>query len=447
MAEALDTIVNVTITRETRTPSQRGFGIPLIAGYHDAWSDRVRSYADASEMLDDGFTLSDPSHEFLYNMVSAMKAQDPSPDEIRIGRCATAFTQVVHLIPRITTAGYEYSIAVDGATYTYTATGTEGLTGVVDALVLGMSGADDITVTDGVTWAIVTGDTPGVVHSFVAKRGLDLYDATGASGLTADLQAIADEDDLNPAGPAYGWLLDCNSEARIDIFDAFLESRVALGVVQSADWDVKDAGQTGDIATDQMNEGLKRTGGIYHSQIGTPTAAAWMGEELPKNPGQSTWAHKTLATIEADSLTSGERSAIEAKRWSWYGRVGGVNITFEGKTPAGEYFDLVHQTDFVTARVKEAVFGVFVNNQKVPQTNAGIEMVLSAVRGVLKQCEDTGPGASFPIFAPGTIVVDPLTMDDIVTADRANRIMRGVKFQARFSGAFHKVVIKGRVYV
>lgn len=444
MTDALDTIISVTITRETRTPSQRGFGIPLIAGYHTAWvSDRVRGYGDEQEMLDDGFTATD----YLYAMFKAMKAQTPSPKEIRIGRLATPFTQVVHLIPTIATAGYEYEVIVDGVTYTYTATGSEGLTGVVDALVTGLSAADDITVTDGTTWAVVTADTPGIIHSFVAKRGLDLYDATGASGLTADLAAIAAEDELNAAGPAYGWLLDCNSAARIDIFDAHLESRIALGVVQSADWDVRDGGETGDIATDMVNEAITRTGGIYHSQIGVPAAAAWMGKELPKNPGKSTWAHKTLATVSADSLTSSERSAIEGKKWSWYGRAGGVNITFEGATPAGEFLDLIHQSDFVTARVKEAVFSPFINNDKVAQTDAGIELVLSAVRSVLKQCEDSGPGADYPIFAPGTIVVDPLTMDDIVTADRAARIMRGVKFQARFSGAFHRAVINGRVYV
>ncbi len=452
MTDPLDTIVSVTITRETRAPSQRGFGIPLIVGFHTAWADRVRSYADSGEMRDDGFTSGCTGATALLAMVDAMTAQTPSPDEIRIGRCATGFQQTVHVIPRISTAGHEYSLAIDGATFTYDVGGTEGLTGIVDAIVAGISGAtgfEDLTVTDGTTWAVIQGAT-GDLHSFVTSRGLDLYDATGASGLTGasgDLQAIADEDELNQAGQAYGWLLDCNSEARIDALDTFLESRIALGAVQSADWDVKDSGETGDIATDMVTEAVERTVGIYHSQIGTPIAAAWMAKELPKNPGKSTWAHKTLATIPADSLSSGERSAINGKKWSWYSRVGGVNVTFEGATPAGEFIDLIHQTDFVTARVKEAVFGVFVNNDKVPQTDAGIESVLSAVRGVLRQCEDTGPGADYPIFAPGTIVVDPLTMDDIVDADRVLRILRGIKFQARFTGAFHRAVINGRVYV
>jgi hypothetical protein len=438
MADALDTIVSVEITRETRTPSQRGFGVPIIVAYHDAWSDRVKSYSDAEELLDDGFDEDD----YVYTMFSAMKAQSPSPSEIRIGRCATGFRQTVHLIPTILDAGYEYEVVIDGVTFTYEVTGSEGATGIVDELVAGISGTTGLTVTDGTTWAIVTGAT-GAMHSFVAKRGLDLYDATGTSGLTADLTAIAAEDELNPNGPAYGWLLDCNSEARIDTFSAFLESRVALGVVQSADWDVRDAGETGDVATALKTDALTRTGGIYHSQIGEPAAAAWMAKELPKNPGQSTWAHKTLATISADSLTSGERSAIEGKRWSWYTGVGGVNITFEGKTPAGEYLDIIHQVDFVTARAKEAVFGTLVNNDKVPQTDAGIDLFRAALYGVLKLCS----GPEYPIFDSNTIVVDELTIADTETADRVNRVLRGLKFEGRLQGAFHKVVVKGRVYV
>jgi hypothetical protein len=438
MADALDTIISVEITRETRTPSQRGFGVPMIVAYHDAWADRVRSYSDAEELVDDGF---DTDHH-VYSMFSAMKSQNPSPSEIRVGRCANGFRQTIHLIPTIADADYEYSVAIDGATFTYTVLGSEGLTGIVDALVTGISGTTGLTVTDGTTWAVVTGAT-GAIHTYVAKRGLDLYDATGTSGLTADLTDIAAEDDLNPAGPAYGWLLDCNSEARIDTLSAFVEGRVACSAVQSADWDVRDAGETGDVATALKTDAITRTWGIYHSEIGEPIAAAWMAKELPKNPGQSTWAHKTLATISADSLTSGERSAIEAKRWSWYSTVGGVNITFEGKTPAGEYADIIHQVDFVTARVKEACFGVLVNNDKVPQTDSGIETFRAAIFGVLKLCS----GSEYPIFDPTTIVVDELKISDTTSADRANRILRGLKFEGRLQGAFHKVVVKGRVYV
>lgn len=443
MADPIDTIVQVTVTRETRTPSQRGFGTPLIVAYHTAWtSDRVREYADSSEMRDDGFTAGATGSTFLIAMVDAMKAQEPSPAKVKIGRCANGYQQTVHLIPRIDTEGYEYSVAIDGATFTYTVSGSEGLTGIVDALVTGISGTPGLSVTDGTTWAIVTGET-GVLHTFVAKRGLDLYDATGASGLSADLAAIAEEDELSTTGAAYGWLLDCNSQARIDVLDTFLESRIAQGTVQSADWNVKDAGETGDIASDMKSESIKRTHGIYHSQIGVPIAAAWQGRQLAINPGQSTWAHKTLATIPADTLTTGQRSAIESKNWSWYCVAAGTARTFEGKTPAGEYADIVRDIDFSIAEIRSAIDTCFINNEKVPQTDAGIEVFRSAVFGALLKCSS----ASYPIFDASTVVVEELTVDDIPVADRANRVLRGLRYQARLQGAFHRVVVQGRVYV
>jgi hypothetical protein len=434
MADALDLIVNVEVTRDTRTPSQRGFGTPLLVGYHTAWLDRVREYADEGEMLDDGFTTDD----YLYQVVKAMKAQTPSPTTIKVGRRATAPTQVVHLIPRVTTAGFVHEITVDGVKYSVTVQSADAVADICDDFVTAMAEAEGVTVTDGTTHVVVTSDDAGVIHSFVAKIGMDLLDATTESGLENDLNAIEEED-----GDWYGVLLDCNSAAHIDELAEWIESRVAISVVQSADWNVKDAGEDDDIASVMKTDAITRTGGIFHREIGTPAAAAWMAKELPKNPGQSTWAHKTLATIGANKLTTGEKNAINGKNWSWYATVGGQNITFEGKTPAGEFLDIMHQVDFSTTRVKEALFGMFTANDKIPQTDRGIEMARSTVFGVLKQCAST----DFPIFDESTIVVDPLTMNDIAQADRANRVLRGIKYQARLQGAFHRVIVKGRVYV
>lgn len=442
MADALDTIVNVTVTRETRTPSQRGFGIPMIVAYHEAWtSDRVRSYSSTPEMLDDGFT----STEWVYNMALAIESQEPSPSEWRVGRRATAPTQTIHLLPTITEVGYEHVITIDGATFGYTVQSGDGITDVVDGLVAGLSGATALGITwsDSSTFVTVSGATAGTYHTFEAKRGVDMLDATGASGLTADLNAIFEEDELNPAGLAYGYLIDTPSKAAVTILSNALEGRVALGCVQSADWDIKDAGQTGDMATALVNAAITRTAGIYHGKIGSHIAPAWMGKELPKNPGQSNWAHKTLATIPVDSLKSGERTAINAKKFSWYSRVGGTNITFEGATPAGEFLDIIHGIDFSTARIKEACFGALTANDKVPQTNAGIEVFRAAVYNVLSLCSS----ADFPIFDPATIVVGELTMDDVPTPDRANRILRGLTYQARLQGAFNRIVVRGRVYL
>lgn len=437
---SIDQIVNVTVTRETRAPSQRGFGTPLIVAYHTAWTDRVREYADEDELLDDGFTTS----SYVYKMAQAIKAQDPSPTTFKVGRRSAVFTQIVHLLPRVLTVGFVYSIAVNGIAYTYTVEADDETDDVVDGLVAAMTAVPGVTVTDGTTHAICT-SVAGAINTYEAGPGLDMLDATASpAGLADDLAAVEDED-----ADWYGALLDSNSAAQIAVFRSYIETRIALSVVQSADWNVKDAGETGDVATAMVNASIVRTGGIYHRVIGSPIAAAWMAKELPKNPGQSTWAFKPLALIQTDKLSTSEKSAIEGKRWSHYTRTGGQNITFEGKTPAGEYLDLIHQIDFSTARVKEAVFGSLTGNDKIPQTDRGIEMVKASVRAALLQCS-TDPiegGGDFPIFDRSTIVVTAPALAETTQQDRGNRILRGVEYRARLTGAFHRVVVRGTVYV
>lgn len=430
----MDDIVKVTVTRETRAPSQRGFGVPLIVAYTDKFSARVLEVSDHTELLDAGFS----ADSFLYRAVATMKAQTPSPDRIKIGRRSSAFTQVVHLIPTVVDEGHEYVVTVDGASYKYTVASGDTVEDIVDELVAAMAAAPGLTVTDADTHAVVTSDASGIVHSFRAGDGLDLFDATSDPGLASDLAAIRAADD-----DWYGLLIDSNSKAEISALGVFAESEMVLALAQSADWNVKDPNEEDDVASTMQLASLTRTGGLYHGQIGSHAAAAWMAKELPKNPGTSTWAHKTLALVDPDKLTSGERSAIQKKNWSHYTRVGGQNIAFEGKTPAGEFLDIMHQVDFSTARIQEAVFGTLTGNDKIPQTDAGIMMVRGAVLTTLKLCSS----ASYPIFDPESLSVRELTMADVPQPDRANRILRGVRYSARLTGAFHRVVIDGTVYV
>src|SRR5574343_255077 len=86
MAASLDTIIDVSISANTTTPSRPGFGIPLFCGYHTKYADIVRTYNKASELVDDGFATTDP----LYLMAAAAFSQKPRPAEVKIGRLTTA---------------------------------------------------------------------------------------------------------------------------------------------------------------------------------------------------------------------------------------------------------------------------------------------------------------------------------------------------------------------
>ena len=82
MSTQLNDIVNVNITRESARVTQQGFGTPMIFGPHSRFSDRVRTYNDPADMLDDGFLVTD-NH---YLAALALMSQQLSPTQFKIGR-------------------------------------------------------------------------------------------------------------------------------------------------------------------------------------------------------------------------------------------------------------------------------------------------------------------------------------------------------------------------
>ena len=114
----LDDLVSVNISATTRTVSRTGFGTPLFATYHQRFADRVRSYADLEGMRADGFQSDEPA----YLMAAAAWSQSPRPSAIKIGRRASAFSQVLNInVPASPLGGDIFSATVDGIDCTYTA--------------------------------------------------------------------------------------------------------------------------------------------------------------------------------------------------------------------------------------------------------------------------------------------------------------------------------------
>lgn len=88
---ALKQIVNVTITRQTTSVSRAGFGIGLliseflIADTTPAFSERIRFYSEASELIDEGFLSTDPE----YLAAAVYFSQPFKPDRFALGRKLT----------------------------------------------------------------------------------------------------------------------------------------------------------------------------------------------------------------------------------------------------------------------------------------------------------------------------------------------------------------------
>ena len=288
---------------------------------------------------------------------------------------------------------------------------------------------------------VVCTSAAGELHSFESLHtSLTLTTTTTDPGVSAELDACA-----SASSTWYAINLDSQGSAEVLAAAAWAEAQKRLLLVDVSDAGVADGSATSDVAYSLKALAYTRTLSVFSSVIGGPTyrrAAAIGGKELPKAPGSSVVAFKTLAGQAVDDLSSAQREALAVKNVATYITVGGVNIVVDGKTASGEWFDVVRDLDALTAWIKESVFGGFIADDKIPFTDDGISRVVGLIRAPLQRGVGAGILAASPapqVFAPRASAVS--------TADKRARALTGITFTATLAGAVQAVQIKGRVTV
>ena len=180
---------------------------------------------------------------------------------------------------------------------------------------------------------------------------------------------------------------------------------------------------------------------LVHPNPETYPAAGWVGLCSPKTIGSYTWTFKTINGILPADYDETDLTEIE-KGASSYIREGGVNITSKGITTSGEYIDIIQGQYFIEARMTEAVFGMLARLDKVPFTDAGINMTVSEVEGVLKRSSNQGIIANDENGVPMYTITAP-TAEEVSTNDKANRILPDIFWKATIAGAVENVEIGG----
>lgn len=433
---SLDSIVTVTITATTVTPSRAGFGTPLLAAFHTTFAERVRSYGSTAAMIADGFLATDVA----VRGATAMFAQNPRPPTIKIGRRASAPIQSIQFTPSETTEGFVVRVTIvspDGtSTVVSRANGAaETPTTIATALQPLLDAIVDLTATDNTGSVSIDADIAGELFDARVIAGLDVLDETPDPGLAADIAAIVAEDN-----DWYGLALDSNSKAEIAVATASIEALVKIFIATSADEEVLDD-TAGNIAETLETASRARTALIWNRAVLSFAGAAWLGRLLPTDAGSATWAFKTLAGVTVDNLTVTEIAALESNNANHYTPVASTNITRQGTTADGDFVDVQRTIDALTARVQEDFFAVLVNLPKLPYTNDSVTTVKGTIRGSIR------------FFQPGGISteVEPTVtaprVETVAVADRANRLLPDIEFSARLTGAIHKAIINGTLTV
>lgn len=428
MAE-LAQFVSVQITAGTSQPSQRGFGVPLLLGYHTRFAENVRTYTGINGLISDGFTVDDP----VYKMAAAVFSQNPRPEYIKVGRLpAPGSAHTLELdVNGITSGTITLQIldhlgnATDVSEAFDTSSGTTAtnLAATLDAIAnIGASAVGDVVT--------VTADTNGpVVFVRNVSSNLEVRDVTADWAYDTQLALILNED-----SDFYGIAIDVNSPANmLDVAAwALANKRIAVFGPQYPNPADHTAANTWRLGDNDRVASVLRYGGRDEA-----AGAAFLGRWLPYQPGSVTMAFKALAGVVADAWTASQLTTIAADNSMAYTTVAQLPVTLDGKAHGGEFLDVRRGLDWLEARLQERIFALLANTAKVPMTNAGIQMVVNEIEGQLSEAVDVG------LLEEGSTLVTFKDISDIPAADRAARLLSGIEFSGRLAGAVHKITMFG----
>lgn len=451
---SIDNFAVVNIASATATPTKVGFGTPLVLGYFTAWADRVRTYTNLTDMATDGITSTGVGAA-TYWTAAAIFGQSPRVGSIKVGRRTNAFTQKVKLIPTSAVAGvvYRWSIApLGGSAVTFTRT-VPGASSIAAELAA-MKALIDAAAFSGMSTALAdtnttlecTAGTAGTVFVYAGKNvELEILESTTApAAISTDLDAcrVADDD-------WYGVAIDNSSKAENLIVAAWTQSQIKVFGSSTGDTENGKVGVSGTLLKQLKAAGYTRTFTLANYNV-LPSfgGAAWIGESFPYDPGTEagTYCAKTLDGITVDAPSTTAETETVAQNGNVYTVTAGENVTRPGKVASGEFIDVIIGKDWLTARIKEAVFGVQIGVRKVPYTDGGVSMLKAAALGVLVRAQGSlvKPGFLDPevpavVTAPKVADVDP--------AQRAARIFPSLAFSSKIAGAIHQAIFAGTITV
>jgi hypothetical protein len=440
MSDALNSLVQISISVQTAGITRTGFGKPLIAAYHTVYPEVVREYTDAGDMLTDGFLVGDAA----YIIASQIMAQQPAPPSFLVGRLAETPNAMVETLTPTVVVGITYSVELadtDGvaATYEYTAVGGDTATDICDALRTAIGSNHDITAS-GTTTLVLTGDNIGEVFSLHAYTDTDpttflwaRANSTADPGIATDLAAIKVVDDT-----WFGLCIDNPSTAIISSAATWCETNRKLLGFTTGDTDAATGALAGgDILDLRKTANQAFSYGLYSDQPHERGAEALMARIFPLDPGRATWAHKTLRSVSSVPMSATHRGLIESKNGNWYQTTAGKSITFPGKTGL-DFIDVTRTVEWVKARMQEEIFLILTNEDKKPYTDKGIGSIEGAIRSVWD--EGRGNGAlndDLTVTVPAAV--------DVSSADKLARLLSGVKFTGTVTGAIHTVQVQGTI--
>lgn len=439
----INDIVKVTITRQATPIRRASFGIPLLLGANKVFPERAKAYTDLDSMIEDGFLTTDAE----YIAASKIFAQNPRVEELVVGR--RDVDEIVITITNVV-ADIDYKTTINGTDFIF----NSGATPTAESIALGLVdiinlGVEPVTANDNLdgTYDLVA-NTPGVAYTVSVDTDQTITKPyTTSDTITNDIIAIK-------AANNDWYVIEelLKDPAEILELAAWVETEKKMLSITSDDNNIVDQDLVTDITSiaallhsaeydrtyvSYWNADYLKVADIGNNQYFN---SAWDGVQLPKDPGSTNWAHKTVTGIQPLTLNELQLKNGTDKKANLYVIAGADGRTRFGTVASGEFIDIMRGIDWLQSRLEEEVFTLLATHEKVPYTDAGIASVEAVVKSVLNEAVNEN------FLEPGYIVTVP-KIEDVNPTDRAARLLKGVSFKAVPTGAINIIEIDGEVSV
>lgn len=477
-------VVAVSVIMAPKAAQTRDFGSLLVLGDSDVVDvgERLRLYTSADAVAAD-FGLSAPE----YKAAALYFGQSPQPAIMYAGRWARAATagqlnggvlsaaqQALANFTAVTSGGFK--ITVDGTLKTVTGvnlsavTNLNGVASAINAVLTGAVVSWDANNARFVVKSSTTGATSTVTFAQAPASGTDLSPlmllrstdggrlVAGAASETIDAAVAAL---ANASTSWYGLTIaasvtpyDADYLACAAYIEAAGSSRIFGITTQNSA--ALDAAQTTDLSSQLKALGYKRTF-IQYSSANAYAVASIFGRafsvQFQGSNTTLTIKFKQEPGVAAENLTVSQAAALKGKNCNVFVAYNNdTAIIQEGVMVNGYFFDEVHGTDWLQNDVQTAIYNLlYTSTTKIPQADAGINIILTTIAQRLDQAVRNGlvaPGiwnaAGFGALNQGDLLskgyyvyAPPVATQS--QADREARKAPAIQCAIKLAGAVHFV--------
>ncbi len=262
----------------------------------------------------------------------------------------------------------------------------------------------------------------------------------------------------------YGWTIDKkwrDTQAQKDLADWAEAQLPAWFSACTNSVTAFNVSNTTNIGYYGHHKGYTRTSVIYHDNPQIYPDVSYMALALSVDYAQTnstlTMKFKMLDGMEVSVLTESQAAALDSRHINYYVAIGNTARTVrQGVQCADTWFtDSRVNLDNFVEELQVEVLNVFLRRRKVPYTNEGQDLLISAASKICARYTRNGTFAPRDVEAPETELgfltepgynIIPAQIAFSTTSERASRVAPPIAIVAYEAGAIHRVVFNIDVF-